>query len=152
MNDWDKLFLDLAERISRKSKDPSTKVGAVITRDNVLVSIGYNGFARQTSDRKDWLENRELKYRRIIHAEINSLIFAEQTLEDCTVYTYPFQPCAPCTSILIQAGVTRIVAPINDNPRWVADFAIAKETIDDAGIILDLFDYPIHTELKIYPI
>ena len=66
---WDTRFLSLAEHISSWSKDPSTKVGAAIIgpyRD--IISLGYNGFPRGVEDTPERLENRELKYKMIVHA------------------------------------------------------------------------------------
>lgn len=67
-NKWDFRFLDLAKFISSWSKDPSTKVGAVITDwDNRIVSIGYNGFPKNVHDCPNMLEDRATKYLSLIH-------------------------------------------------------------------------------------
>ena len=79
--DWDKRFLELASVVGSWSKDPSTKVGAVIVNENKqIVSMGYNGFPRGVRD--DYrLENRETKYNLIVHAEANAIIHAKESLE-----------------------------------------------------------------------
>ena len=72
MNKWDDRFLKLATVIGNWSKDPSTKVGAVIVNDdNKIISTGYNGFPRGIRD-DDRLDNRAQKYDLIVHAEANS--------------------------------------------------------------------------------
>jgi dCMP deaminase len=76
MNKWDKNFLELAKTVSTFSKDPSTQVGAVIVDDDKrVISIGYNGFPKGVRD-DHRLDNRELKYEMIVHAEANALLFA----------------------------------------------------------------------------
>lgn len=139
---WDLYFLGLAKYISTKSKDPSTKVGAVIVDDkNRLVSTGWNGLPQKVFDKPEYLNNREIKYKKIIHGEINAIIFASRSLNNCTLYTYPFMPCCPCSSVVIQTGITRVVAPRSDNPRWQADFVLTRENFKDANITLEEIDY-----------
>lgn len=109
---WDTRFLDLAQVVSKWSKDPSTQVGAVIVRpDKSILSVGYNGFPRKMEDSLELLNNRPEKYSRIIHAEVNALLQARADLSVCTLYTYPFMPCDRCAVIMIQAGITEFVFP-----------------------------------------
>lgn len=138
---WDAWFMGLAKYISTASKDPSTKVGAVIVdRERRIVSTGYNGFARGVIDSPERLNDRETKYKLIVHGERNAIIFARQDLRDCVLYTYPFMPCAPCAGMVIQAGITEVVAPRNDNPRWQADFALTQDMFREAGVALRLLE------------
>lgn len=139
---WDNRFLDLCKFISNWSKDPSTKVGAVITNpDNSIVSVGYNGFSFGVEDTKERLENRDLKYKMVVHGEINAIVFAKKDLRSCTLYTYPFMPCSRCAAIVVQTGIRRVVAPINDNPRWAEEFEITKNIFKESGVVLDLKKY-----------
>jgi len=109
---WDLRWLGLAEHISAWSKDPSTKVGAVIVdKRNRLVSMGFNGFPQAMKDFQPHLDNREEKYSRVVHGEINALIFAERSVEGCTLYTWPFLTCDRCFVQMAQAGIKRVVAP-----------------------------------------
>lgn len=140
MKKWDQRFLDLAKHVSSWSKDPSTKVGAVITdRDNRIVSIGYNGFPKGINDDLEKLNNREIKYKYIIHAERNSLLFANKPTEGCTLYTFPFMPCPVCAGMIIQAGIKRVVSYSTDNPRWFSDFVLSAEMFCEAKVKLDLY-------------
>lgn len=132
---WDRRFLDIAAQIASWSKDPSTQCGAVIV-DNQrrIVSTGYNGFPAGVADRAEWLENRDIKYRVVIHAEKNALLYAQRDLHDCTLYVYPIPPCAQCAAAIIQAGIRRIVsrAPNYDQlSRWQADFDLARMLYND---------------------
>ncbi len=141
---WDMRFLHLAQHVSTYSKDPSTCVGSVIVRpDNSVCSIGFNGFPMDVKDTEERLNNRELKLRIVIHAEINAAIFAREEIKGYTLFNYPFQPCAPCSSFFIQKGIKRIVAPYSDNPRWKDDFVIANEILREAGVEVKLY-----TEVK----
>lgn len=136
---WDQWFLDLAEYISTASKDPSTKVGAVIIdKDRRIISTGYNGLPRGVEDTEERLQNRDLKYKMIIHGERNALLFANRSVKDCILYTWPFMPCAACASMVIQSGITRVVAPLSDNPRWVEEFKLTEQLFREASVELVL--------------
>lgn len=132
--DWDKRFLELASVVGSWSKDPSTKVGAVIVNENKqIVSMGYNGFPRGVKD--DYrLENRETKYNLIVHAEANAIIHAKESLEGCTIYTDPFMPCSKCAGLIIQSGIKRVVSLDCDNPRWIENFRLAHSILTEARI------------------
>jgi dCMP deaminase len=138
---WDRRFIELARHISTWSKDPSTKVGAVIVDcEHRVVSVGYNGFPRGVADAEHRLNDREMKYKIVVHAERNALLFARQALTGCTIYTWPFMSCSACTGMAIQSGIVRHVAPLNDNPRWVEDFKISDTMFAEAGVALDLLE------------
>ena len=115
---WDKRFLELAKLIGSWSKDPSTQVGAVIVdENNRLVSVGYNGFPIGIEDNQR-LFDREEKYDIIVHAEVNALMFANKSVEGCTLYTWPFPPCSRCAGLIIQSGITRVVSVVHTGERW----------------------------------
>ena len=114
MTDWDKRFLQLAKHISEWSKDPSTQVGCVVVGpDRELRSTGFNGLPRGIEDNEQRLNNREIKYPLICHAEENAIMHAARigmSLKDCTAYvTWP--PCTRCARSLNQAGISTIVYP-----------------------------------------
>lgn len=137
---WDIRFLDLAKSISTWSKDPSTKVGAVITDyENRVVSVGYNGFPKNIFD-DNRLEDRETKYKIIVHGEMNAILFANKSLEFCTLYTYPFMPCPRCTGMIIQTGIQRVVSYNNIPDRWKEEFDLSKYLFKEAGLELVLYD------------
>lgn len=132
---WDKRFLELAKFISSWSKDPSTKVGAVISdKDNRIVSVGYNGLPQGIIDDEATLNNRELKLKSMIHAEENAVLFAQRTLKKCNIYIWPFLSCSKCTSLLIQSKIGRVITIKNDTPRWAEDFKISKQLYKQAKI------------------
>ncbi len=140
--DWDSRFLEMARLVSTWSKDPSTQVGAVITRGKFVVSLGFNGHPKGVADTADRLENREAKYRTIIHAEMNAILTAKQDLEGCTIYVWPFMPCSQCGAAVVQAGIKRVVAPKSDNDRWAESFAFTTEIFREAGVDLVIIPGP----------
>jgi dCMP deaminase len=135
---WDLFYLQMAELISTRSKDPSTKAGAVIVSGaNHIVSLGYNGFPQRMPDDKELYENREEKYSRIIHAEMNAVLFASLPLPQyCTLYTWPFMPCDRCVVCMIQSGIKRFVAPAcppDKAERWEEVFTKTRRYIKECG-------------------
>lgn len=136
---WDCRFLDLAEHIAQWSKDPSTKVGAVIVRpDKTIASVGFNGLPRGIEDTDERLTHRGTKYALTIHAESNAVLHAREPLEGHTLYTWPFQPCSNCAVTIIQTGIHRIVAPAEVPDRWFTNFMLAREIFLEAGVELEL--------------
>jgi dCMP deaminase len=135
---WEYRFLAMARLIGSFSKDPSTKVGAVIVRpDKTIVSMGYNGFPKLMDDAPESYANRPEKLSKIIHAEENALIFANQSLEGCTMYTYPLPPCDRCCVKLIQAGIKHFVFPKLEGPaaeRWAESVKLSKSYIEGCNL------------------
>tara|TARA_Y100000296_G_scaffold83013_1_gene113081 strand:+ start:652 stop:1137 length:486 start_codon:yes stop_codon:yes gene_type:complete len=134
---WDYRFLEMAELISTWSKDPSTQVGAVIVDDERrIVSLGYNGFPKNICDNKR-LDIREIKYKMIVHAECNALLFASMNpATDYTIYTYPFMPCPSCAGMIIQSGINRVVSYKTNTVRWAKDFEISREMLSESEVLL----------------
>lgn len=138
---WDNFYLNMASSYARASKDPSTKVGAVIIDENKrLVSTGYNGFPRGIEDTPERLNNREIKYSLIIHAECNALLYAKSDLTNCTIFTWPFMPCSSCASKIIQKGIKRVVSLKSENSRWEQNFLLSKEIFKEAKVDLKIYD------------
>lgn len=135
---WDLRFLSMARFIASWSKDPSTQVGAVIfDEQNRVVSLGYNGLPAGVAD-KD-LNDREKKYKLIIHAETNAILFAKRDLTGHAIATYPFMPCSNCSSAIIQAGIKRVIYPSPDAEkalRWGDSFKLATDQFAEAGVVL----------------
>jgi len=141
---WDIRFLDLAKYISTWSKDPSTQVGAVITDlHRRIVSVGYNRFARGVCDTQARLHKKDIKYKLTIHAERNAILFSGGDIFGCTLYTWPFMPCAPCASMIIQVGIQRVIAPRHTiyDKRWHEDFELSSIIFEEAGVQLDLYKF-----------
>ena len=139
MTDWDQRFLNLSKHISQWSKDHSTKVGCVVVGpDREIRSTGFNGLPRGIEDNDERLNNREIKYPLISHAEENAIMHAARigvSLKGCVAYvTWP--PCTRCTRSLIQAGIVEVVFPkdIEIPERWKKDFGMSMNMMEEAGI------------------
>lgn len=149
---WDQRFLNHTCEVASWSKDPSTKVGAVIVDNDLsIISEGFNGFARRVKDLPERYSNRDLKYTMIVHAEINAIIFARRDLRGCTLYTWPFMPCSSCAAIIINTGISRCVAPpVPDHlrDRWQENMEIARMQFEEAGVVLDIVDVGSVNETK----
>ena len=127
--------MDMAELVSTWSKDPSTKVGAVIVDSKQrVVSVGFNGFPRGMHDAHHKLQDKSYKHTTIIHAETNAIIFADKDLSGCTIYsTFPI--CASCASLIMQKGITRVVyKPAAGNVRWTELSRMANSHMRECGI------------------
>lgn len=132
--------------ISRASKDPSTQCGAVIVRpDKTVASMGFNGFPRGTDDDPEIYADRDLKYSRVVHAEVNAVLHCRDPfpLKGYTIYTYPGSisgSCDRCTTVIIQAGITRLVhTPPDDTSsafaeRWRVPCERALQMYKEAGV------------------
>lgn len=136
---WDRRFLKLAAEVSSWSRDPSTKVGAVIVRpDNTIASLGYNGFPRGMSDSPELYADatrEEVKYKRMVHAELNAILNAHGPVTGHTLYCTLF-PCSSCALVIIQSGIKSVIAKMPEGPweRWRASFDLTKTFFEEAGI------------------
>lgn len=142
---WDEYFTEVCITASKKSKDPSTKVGAAIVGpDHELRSTGWNGFPRGVKDLPERYNDRELKYKLVAHGELNAICNANRSgtiLKDCTLYVYPFFPCNECAKAIIQVGIKELVI-ISEKPpvNWEEKVAIAKLLFDEAGVSYRFID------------
>ena len=80
--------------------------------------------------------DREMKYRTIIHAELNAILSASQPLEGCTLYVVPFMPCSNCGAVIVQAGIKRVVTLESNNERWAESFEITRTIFAEASVDL----------------
>lgn len=136
---WDEFYIGLAKYMATRSRDPSTQVGAVIVRpDKSVASVGFNGFPQGMDDSSELYSNREEKYSRIIHGEINALNFCQESVKGYTMYT-TFMPCDRCFVVVAQAGITRFVFPKateDQLTRWGTAFEKVRGYAKDMGRIL----------------
>ena len=140
-NKWDIRFLEMAKLVASWSKDPSTQVGAVAVRNRTVIAQGYNGFPRGCDDHELYYLNKAIKYRRIVHAEMNAIYNAAEngvSLKDSTVYVVGLPVCQECAKGLIQVGVKRIVTPQQDIPeKWQKSCGNAHLFFEEVGIKWD---------------
>jgi len=137
INKWDYRFLELAAHVGSWSKDPSTKVGAVIVRgDRTIASVGFNGFPRGVDDAPERYADRPTKYMMTVHAELNAILSAKEPMtQKHVLYVSPLHPCANCAAAIIQSGIKTVVFPIvMHRPDWEDHFKIARQMFLEAGI------------------
>ena len=122
-NKWDIRFLELAKGIAGWSKDPSRKIGAIAVDDRSVVAQGYNGFPRGIEDYAERYEDRDLKYKLVVHAEMNVIYNATYngvSLDGATLYVWGLPVCSECAKGVIQTGIRRVVMPKQDIPDPVS--------------------------------
>jgi len=141
---WDIRFMKLAHHVAGWSKDPSTKVGAVITSGRKVLGLGYNGFPAGTDDSPTLYRDRAIKYPRVVHAEMNALLQSNRVLSqgDMTLYATLFS-CADCAGPIINFGVVRVVFPSpneEQKSRWGDSNEIARKMYLEAGVVVDFLD------------
>ena len=145
MNKYDEKYLDLAKFFAGWSKDPSTGVGAVaIGERGQVLAQGYNGFPRGVTESETRSENREIKYRYVVHAEMNCIYNAGYNgakLDGSTLYVHGLPVCNECAKGIIQVGIERVVSPKNGiesiPDRWKVAILETHSMFDEAGVIYD---------------
>lgn len=142
---WDITYLELAKWIAERcSKDPSTKVGAVVVNyEYQLEFLGYNGFPKGVLDLPERYNNRELKYQLVVHAETNAIRKAALYARGASLYVYPSfampNICCECAKDAIQAGIREVIgyAPDLTDPRaarWQESIKVSEMMFKEAGI------------------
>ena len=145
LNKWDQRFIDVAQNVATWSKDPGTKVGAVLVQDRRIIATGYNGFPQGIGDTDTRYEDRETKLALTVHAEVNAILNAAKngaSTAGSTLYV-TFPPCVSCSSAVIQAGVKRVVRPhLSTAPeRWLDSFSRGGRLLIEAQIEVETFTH-----------
>lgn len=139
-----RYFFDLCMLNAKQSKDPSTQVGSVL-RDGrgVVVGMGWNGFPRGCCDSPELYNNREVKYQRTVHAEVNCVLNANASTHGCALYSWPLPPCERCAPVLIQAGITEVYVLANATKRedWLGSGNLGLQMFEEVGIkVYEVYD------------
>jgi dCMP deaminase len=144
---WDEYFLRLAYLVAQRSRDPKTRIGSVLTRDNAIIATGYNSFPRLVQDLPERYENRELKRQMVSHSEENTILTSARLgvkTEGTTIFTFG-HPCHICAKALIQGGVTHVVLHkqwpnMSFHPSWHQSFELADLLFKEAAVNVRFFD------------
>lgn len=135
---WDEYFMGVAILSAKRSKDPSTQVGAcVVNKDKRIIGIGYNGFPTGCSDEDfPWGKADEdklnTKYPYVVHAEPNAILNCTSSLKDSTLYVTLF-PCNECAKLIIQSGIKKVVY-MSDKYRNDVSYIASRRMFDAVGI------------------
>jgi dCMP deaminase len=146
---WLLYFLRLACEAASMSKDPSTRVGAILVNDRrSIIAAGFNGFPRRLRDSAERLADREQRLALTVHAELNAILQAAEagiSTRNTTLYYvwqdvatgeyYGGPPCVRCAVELIQAGVTGIFGYNAPMPvRWEQSSLMSRIVLDEAQV------------------
>ena len=135
---WDEYFMGVAKLSALRSKDPNTQVGAcIVSEDNKILSMGYNGLPRGCSDDEfpwsregDPLDN---KYLYTAQSELNAILnYQGGTLQNAKMYVTLF-PCNECAKAIIQAGIKTLVYDC-DKYSDTASVIASKRMLNAAGV------------------
>ena len=111
----------------------------IVDSDNDVRATGYNGFPRGVVDAADRYADKDGKLLRMVHAEANAIASAARSgkvLKGCTIITTKF-PCPACSALIIQAGITQVVAPpANDGTRWAQVNPVSLSMFREAGVAM----------------
>ena len=144
---WDEKYIDLARYFSTWSKDPNTKVGAVVIgKQGQILAQGYNGFPRGVLDTKERLEEREVKLKYVVHAEQNCIYNASHhgaSLHGSTLYVHGLPVCNECAKGVVQVGIKRVVMkfPAEISASWDESFFYSSSMFKEAGVAFTRFIY-----------
>ena len=141
LSKWDERYLALAKEVSTWSKDPSTQVGAVtVGSKKEVLSQGFNGFPRNIKDTDERYNNRETKYKFVVHAEMNAIYnatYSGTSLDGATLYVYGLPICSECAKGIIQVGIKKVVVEKSKElDNWNDSVKLSKAMFDEAGVDL----------------
>ena len=135
---WDEYFMGIALLSAKRSKDPSTQVGAcIVNQYNKIVGIGYNGFPIGCSDDQlPWDKTsdnvNDTKYPYVVHAEANAILNSTKDLHGARIYVALF-PCNECTKLLIQSGIKELIY-LSDKYRNTDSVKASKKMLELACV------------------
>jgi dCMP deaminase len=135
---WDEYFMGIAMLSSKRSKDPSTQVGAcIVDKDNKVVGIGYNGFPIGCSDdnlpwERQADDANQTKYPYVVHAEANAILNSTKDLHGARIYVDLF-PCNECAKLIIQSGIKEVVF-LSDKYRDTDSVKASRKMFNLSGV------------------
>ena len=135
---WDEYFMGIALLSGERSKDPNSQVGAcIVSPDNKILSIGYNGFPIGCSDDEiPWDREGDFvdtKYPYVCHSELNAILnYTGSTLKQSRIYVTLF-PCKECAKAIIQSGIKEVIY-MSDKYKDTDSVKVSKKMLDMAGV------------------
>ncbi|ROR26312.1 dCMP deaminase [Mobilisporobacter senegalensis] len=149
---WDEYFMGIALLSAERSKDPNTSVGAcIVSEDNKILSLGYNGMPIGCSDDEYPWEREgdplDTKYLYVCHAEMNAILnYTGTNMRNSKVYVTLF-PCNECSKALIQKGIKEIIY-MEDKYADQDSVKASKRMLDSAGVKYRMYQ-PIHKTITL---
>lgn len=145
--DKKELFMRMVYEYASQSKDPKTKIGAVLVKDDIHISGGYNNFPRGVEDDEERYLDRGTKYALVVHGEHNCILNAcrsGMSTLGATLYTQGV-PCNECMKAVINSGIKKIVIhkqwpTVNYSEKWSESNKWSLLMKSEAGITIEVFD------------
>lgn len=142
LNKWKYRYLDLADQVGSWSKDPSRKIGAIaVGQHGQVLAQGYNGFPRGINDTDERYNNRQLKYKYVVHAEMNCIYNAADngvSLRGADLYVTGLPTCSDCAKGVIQVGIKRVFMRANVPEAWIDSWELTQSFFNEAGVKYEL--------------
>ena len=136
---WDEYFMGVAILSGRRSKDPNTPVGScIVSEDNKILSMGYNGFPKGCADddfpwEREAEEELDTKYPFVTHSELNAILnYRGGSLEGAKIYVSLF-PCNECAKAIIQSGIKAVIYR-DDLYKDTKEVKASKRMLKTAGV------------------
>ena len=135
---WDEYFMGVAMMSGMRSKDPNSQVGAcIVSEDNKILSMGYNGFPKGCSDDEfPWAregDDLHTKYFYVTHSELNAILnYRGGSLEGAKLYVSLF-PCNECAKAIIQSGIREVVY-LSDKYAGTPTYLASRRMLRSAGV------------------
>lgn len=141
---WEKRYLEIARQVASWSKDPSRKIGAVIVgNQGQIISQGFNGFSHGIADTPERYNDRETKYKYIVHAEANAIynaIHNGASPSAATIFVTGLPVCHQCADAIIQTGIKRVVMDTRPCTGWLESGNLALQKFKEAQVEFKFID------------
>lgn len=148
---WVKRYFETTDLIASWSKDPRTKIGAIVVApDGHIVGQGYNGFPRGIADTAERLNDRPTKHKLVVHAEVNTLLsslYNGVSVRDDTMYINSLC-CSECAKIIIQSGIKEVYMIKRDDSFWDESHDLSIKMFEECGIEYHVFTRSEIQEMK----
>ena len=146
-HDKNEFFMGTVYEVARLSKDPRTKIGAVLVKNNNIISVGYNNFPSKVLDLESRYNTKEIKYQFIVHAELNSILNAAKQgihTNNSILFTQGI-PCNECAKAIIQGGIRQVVVHYQwpnliHSPKWVQSIETSKIMFEESKVDIVWFN------------
>lgn len=139
---WDETFMNMSLLISMRSKDPNTRVGSVIVKDNKVLGMGYNGMPFSIGENNDTIypwdkESDDIysnKHGYVVHSEVNAILNSTCSVKGATIYVSLF-PCNECAKIIVQSGIKKVVY-LDEWDKTKPTVKASRRILENAGVEL----------------
>jgi dCMP deaminase len=158
MNTKELEYFKQCYKLAQKSLDPSTQNGVILVKNDIVIGEGYNKFPSgpygEIANKEYVWNNREVKYKLVVHAETASILDAAKkgnSTSGATMYGC-WVACLDCARDIIEAGISELVGHhhkyMDDRPDWNAGIEEAFNLLRAAGVKIRIVDGEIGASLR----